>query len=69
MKTLNGFLIPLAELRDSSNVEAGGGFISLASPFGISVCFSCEYLSKKNFMRKYLLQGPGYFIMECLKKI
>lgn len=67
-RRLNSFLIPLAEFRGSSNVEEDGGFVNLASPFVISVCFSFEYLSKKSFVRNCLLQGLGYFIMECLNK-
>lgn len=49
---LNSFLIPLSDLRDISNVEVSGGFVSLASPFDVSVCFSFEYLSAKKICEK-----------------
>lgn len=67
-RALNSFMITLTELRDRSNVEMGGGFISLSSLFGVSVCLSSGYISQKNFMRNCLLLEPGYFIIELLNK-
>lgn len=41
------FPIPLAQFRESSDVEAGEGFISLVPLFGVSVCFSLSNLAKQ----------------------